>query len=91
MAFITFTANERGLGSVQKDALQYLVGRINGIQHKTDSLATGVFYNQFSGRSSYLSGEGSGESDHFFDASRVARTSSETRSSNTAMSPRIYR
>ena len=87
-------ANARALGSYQADALQNITGSFrfrNMGEHMTLGDLFGAFNYLYIGPAAQGAGGGSSVATHFleFDASRVARTSSETRSSNTAMAPRI--
>jgi hypothetical protein len=84
-----FTANARALGSRQLDALQNIYGSIPGSGTQIEA-ATGAFQ-LLPQPAQYWSGTTVAGYDGFnFDASRVARASSETRPFNTAFRPRIH-
>ncbi|WP_018575401.1 hypothetical protein [Oligella ureolytica] len=79
------------MGSRQLDALQNITGTIDDIQGDVNRGASGAFqlsYNLGSVKTGTVDGN-SAASVYSFDASRVARTSSETRGSNVALAPRI--
>jgi hypothetical protein len=83
------TANARALGSRQLDALQNIYGSIPGSGTQIEA-ATGAFQ-LLPQPAQYWSGTTVAGYDGFnFDASRVARASSETRPFNTAFRPRIH-
>lgn len=98
---VCLIANARVLGSYQADALQNISGALGfrPIDDTSTAFWTGVVDGVFHVRG--VSGTnvlgfqkadrtfGKARDELTFDASRVARTSSETRSSNTAMAPRI--
>ncbi len=90
------TANVRGLGDKQLDALQNITGKFTG---QDDGLplavlsTSGAFGNEPPISRTIINAGGVGgvfAIEFNFDASRVARTSIETRSQNTAMYPRIH-
>lgn len=83
------TANARARGSRQLDALQNITGNF-GSQLNIQTSASGAFALAASGTGAYPTGN-SGDFNQFtFNASRVARTSTETRATNTAYSPRLH-
>lgn len=92
-------ANARALGSYQADALQNITGTIvsrkfSDTAHGMISNATGAFaYGLSAGKpgSSAVAGAPSTTRQDIstFDASLVARTSTETRGMNTALAPRM--
>ena len=77
----------RAFGSNQADALQNITGKIN--LNTNAGLAasfSGAFYSEEGSTSTQVRfGEGGVPGDYTFDASRVARTSTETRPKNIAM------
>ena len=94
-------ANARALGSHQQDALQNITGRLNFLSNGKSSIGEPEIIGAFRmddnptgthHRFTMQSNE-KGVFSHYrgadFDASRAARTSTETRSSNTALAPRI--
>lgn len=94
------TANARPIGSRQRDALQQISGQM---QLRPDDTSGAPILNTPSGPFNIVVAGGSGGAARMvsnaspltqnligFDASRVARTSSETRSLNTAYHPRIH-
>lgn len=90
--FIRFTgtdadnANARVLGSYQRDALQNITGSIN--TRASMGVGSGAFATDF--RDGNAASEAGGDNDGVtFDASLVARTSTETRGSNVALAPRL--
>ena len=94
-------ANARLLGSHQQDALQNLIGALGfrPIESYSSAFWTGVIDGVFHvhevpgtntmGYQHVSRTFNKARDELTFDASRVARTSSETRSSNTALAPRI--
>jgi len=82
------SANERGLGSAQKDAMQRVQGNLGGV---FALLTSGPFQigDYYSGAVQTV-GVGHHINYANYDSARVARTSTETRSSNTAFQPRIH-
>lgn len=91
------TANARGIGSRQVDALQNLTGSFGGIGNSTAvgmlTAGTGVFSTPGNSQFSDMAPSGvvNGRANTAtFDASRVARTASETRAINAAYHPRIH-
>lgn len=92
-------ANARGLGSYQSDALQNITGGLSDLVYQNNAthpyiFANGAFYQNLNSQNighSPAGGLNNGVAgDHIiFDASRVARTSTETRGSNVALAPRI--
>jgi hypothetical protein len=83
------TANVRALGSRQLDALQNITGTVGQVRTSL-ALGTGAFSVIASGTDLAPTGGSANQSYFSFDASRVARTSTETRSLNTAYYPRIH-
>lgn len=85
------TANARTLGSRQLDALQNITGGVNGIRAIPGATATGAASISLLG-ASYTTGASADYPNANFsiDASRVCRTSVETRGKNTAFHPRIH-
>ena len=94
-------ANARALGSHQQDALQNITGRLNFLSNGKSFIGEPEIIGAFrmddnptgnQNRFTMQSNE-NGVFSHYrsagFDASRAARTSTETRSSNTALAPRI--
>lgn len=76
------------MGSRQRDALQRVTGAVGDFPIQT-SMGEGVFTVAKTGAGGY--GATSVEYNRaFFDNARVARTSTETRSVNTAYHPRIH-
>jgi len=83
------TGSARARGSRQLDALQNITGGF-GSQLNVQTSANGAFALAASGTGAYATGN-SGDFNQFtFNASRVARTSTETRGANTAYSPRLH-
>ena len=87
-------ANARVLGSYQADALQNITGEFrfrNMGSHATLGDYLGAIHYKSQGPNGQGSSGGAQVETHYlgFDASRVARTSIETRGSNTALAPRI--
>lgn len=80
------TANVRAVGSRQIDALQNLTGSFGGVVYTQEP--TGVFVPVGSSQTVPI-GTGNGLAGIAFDASRTARTSTETRSANTSLHPRL--
>jgi len=78
------TANARVLGSFQSDALQNLIGSFGSIGYTP----SGAFFADTS-KPGYEAMSATSLGRVSFDASRIARTSSETRSANTAFTPVI--
>lgn len=77
----------RSLLSAQGDSLQNMTGSIFGVAHFQNNQANGVFnYTDIPGvLTNFASGAtGNAVTNHTFDASRVARTSTETRPRNIA-------
>ena len=74
-------------GAKQADALQNITGKIDlNAQAGFNVTMTGAFYSSEGNTSTLVAfGSGAVEGDYSFDASRVARTSTETRPSNIAM------
>ena len=93
------TANARELGSEQPDAIQHLEGSFGGASDGLEAgivyAVSGVFASSETGLPamvySTVNPSVMRNRHVLFDASRVARTAVETRSLNTAFSPRIYR
>ena len=77
----------RTFGSAQADALQNLTGGVSTILSKDDVgiSGTGVFAASGSTTGGYGAGANIGSAGFNFDASRVARTASETRPRNIAL------
>jgi len=93
------TANARAMGSAQKDALQNITGSFHAIsdhdsEFRVIRYPSGVFGSGGSGvpNSSIndISDTQKPTEKFLFNAANVARTSSETRSSNIAFHPRIH-
>ena len=86
-------ANARLLGSHQADALQNitgsLVGSNGGIPMKPIVSASGALTYSATECKTTFAGSDTGLYSIIFDASRVARTATETRAANTALAPRI--
>ena len=94
------TANARGLGSRQQDAIQHISGSSG---FRSASAVAGAGTGSTSGAFAYATRAGSAGASELvlgnaaynadvlsFDASRVARTSSETRTTNVAYHPRLH-
>ncbi|MNV13478.1 hypothetical protein D3C71_1041170 [compost metagenome] len=93
------TANARTLGSREADAMQKITGRI---QARSAISATGAIIGASGAFAAHLKTEGTNSAPVAldanitngdavsFDTSRVARTSTETRSANSAYHPRIH-
>lgn len=91
-------ANARVLGTAQGDAIQNITGELSirniGVHNLVFGSELGALRNLTVTNEISLGGESTSSptpntSKISFDASRVARTSSETRGPNTALSPRI--
>ncbi|MGS1116863.1 hypothetical protein [Castellaniella sp. UC4442_H9] len=84
------TANARLAGAHQNDALQNIVGTLNASNIR-NGVATGAFAANLAGAQAAgsISDSLSDTTGFSFDPSRVARTSVETRGSNTAVAPVI--
>ncbi|MGS1116034.1 hypothetical protein [Castellaniella sp. UC4442_H9] len=84
------TANARLAGAHQNDALQNVVGTLNASNIR-NGVATGAFAANLAGAQAAgsISDSLSDTTGFSFDPSRVARTSVETRGSNTAVAPVI--
>jgi len=79
------------MGSRQSDALQNIMGEAQRVLFDgAGAIATGAFSVGSAGGSNYVSGASGNNRRISFDASNVARTSSETRPINTAYAPRIH-
>ena len=83
------TANARALGSRQLDALQNITGTWSNDILRDTTNASGAFAAGPGNGSGATGTSGSGNG-FTFDASRVARTSSETRGRNVAFMPRLH-
>jgi hypothetical protein len=81
-------ANARVLGDKQLDALQNINGTLGDFL-VSQSAASGAFTKAIVGQSTYGAGTVGDYERSTFDASNVARTSVETRGSNTAFLPVI--
>ena len=89
------------LGSYQRDALQNITGKFGVRDIRDAAMNIGIIIQQYGAFHESQSAIGAGNNtaansanvgtyrETAFDASRVARTSTETRSSNTALAPRI--
>lgn len=87
------TAGARALGSQQLDALQNITGNFADLLGGVARGATGAFNMTSPGGAASITGSASTFANGVsfdFNASRVARTSTETRSRNTAYVPRIH-
>jgi len=85
------TENARALGSRQLDATQNITGNFQSVLFDgTGALANGAFSVSANAGSSYAHGTSGNMRKIDFDASNVARASSETRSANVAFYPRIH-
>jgi len=85
------TANARTLGSRQSDALQNITGSFQqALFDGTNGLGGGAFSVSNNNGASYVSGASGNMRKVDFDASNVARASTETRSTNVAFHPRIH-
>ena len=85
------TANERTLGSSQKDALQNITGFTPYTVFGSGGAGAFGGGHDIGLRALAFVGEANNIGRILFDASLVARTSIETRAQNTALFPRIYR
>ncbi|ADJ62408.1 hypothetical protein G5B88_04515 [Herbaspirillum seropedicae] len=89
------TAGVRGIGSFQADALQNITGSFKrsassgGLVENNPATVTGAF-GLGSGATPGPSADSGSYVPVIFDASRVARTATETRHANTAFAPRIH-
>lgn len=77
------TANPRGPGVYQSDTIQNITGSF--VVRNGNSVSDGVFGAVVTTGTSYAGGTGGAHIKYDFDASRVARTSTETRGPNTAV------
>ncbi|MFC3340670.1 hypothetical protein ACFOEY_20190 [Paracandidimonas soli] len=88
------TANARLLGSSQWDALQNITGTFaagSATGFPASTLTTGAFVAGQGGTLGNMLGTQTGSTRYLgFNASSVARTSSETRGANVALAPRLY-
>ena len=85
---VTLPANARTLGSSQLDAIQNMTGTVGDFL-VSQSAASGVFTKAIVGQSTYGAGTVGDYERSTFDASNVARTSTETRATNAAFTPII--
>ncbi|WP_413460233.1 phage tail protein [Herbaspirillum huttiense] len=83
------TANARALGSRQLDAIQNITGTWSNVILRDTTNASGAFAAGPGNGSGATGTSGSGNG-FTFDASRVVRTSSETRGRNVAYVPRLH-
>jgi len=80
----------RQVGNTQTDALQNITGKFAWMEAGHSDNVEGAHYIDYTG-SGHLGGDTGGHSSRIgFDASRVARTDTETRSLNVGMTPAIY-
>ncbi|WP_433692411.1 hypothetical protein [Herbaspirillum seropedicae] len=99
------TASARGIGSYQSDALQNITASLSGSPSgvyqflgewasaaEATAAASGAFGLSVGTRATFPDGSNSSSvaAGITFDASRVARTATETRHANTAFAPRIH-
>ncbi|AOB29904.1 hypothetical protein AKI39_03170 [Bordetella sp. H567] len=89
MPDVLFTANARAFGGRQLDAFQNIYGSIPATGTQIE-LATGVFQLMPQPQAFWTGTSAAGFDGFNFDASRVARTSSETRPVNVVFHPRIH-
>lgn len=81
----------RAVGSTQTDALQNITGNITISDHGPTGLTNGAFQrNGVTGADIVFSDNGTSNQGFTFDASRVARTSTETRPTNVALKFCMY-
>ncbi|MGE8690959.1 MAG: phage tail protein [Achromobacter sp.] len=85
------TANARAPGSRQRDALQNITGGFNARYSSIIGAGAGAIVGVAVGSQDSATMTSQGPAYEFtFNASRVARTSTETRATNTAYHPRIH-
>ncbi|KDC30173.1 hypothetical protein L505_2741 [Bordetella bronchiseptica F4563] len=88
---VPFTANARVLGSRQRDALQNITGGFNARYSSIIGAGAGAIVGVAVGNQDSATMTSQGPAYEFtFNASRIARTSTETRSANAAYHPRIH-